>query len=264
MKTKGLLSLLTFSEKRSVILLMLQKEPRTLKEIRDYFKVTSPEIIPQIRKLEKGNLISQEGKKYVLTEIGKIVTHSFNHLSQTLKIFENNMRFWKEHRISGFPEEFQMRLYELGNYKILEGTPTDIFKPHKEYIKNILKSKWVRGISPVLHPDYPKIFTMLAEKGVNISIVVPREIYEKLQQEYKRELQEYLSYENACLKVSDELIKIAFTTSDTFLSMRLFLKDNTYDFYKNIISYEISALKLGEDLFNYYEKRSEKIKFQGI
>lgn len=264
MKAKGLLSLLAFSEKRRVILLMLQEEPKTLKEINDYFKATSPEILPQIRKLEKGNLISQENKKYVLTEIGEIVIQSFNHLSQTLKIFEDNMRFWKEHRISGIPEEFRMRLYELGDYKIFEGTSTELFKPHEEYIKNLLKSKRIRGVSPALHPEYPKVVTMLAERGVDISIVVPKEVFEKLQKEHKKELQEYLSYGNASLRTSDEQIKIAFTTSDTFLSMRLFLKDNTYDFYKNIISHGISALKLGEDLFNYYEKRSEKIELQDI
>ncbi|MCZ7383020.1 MAG: winged helix-turn-helix domain-containing protein [Candidatus Methanoperedens sp.] len=264
MKAKGLLSLLAFSEKRRVILLMLQEEPKTLREINDYFKATSPEMIPQIRKLENGNLISQEGKKYVLTEIGEIVSQSFNQLSQTLKIFESNMRFWKEHSISGIPPEFQMRLYELGEYNILEGTLTEIFKPHEEYIKNLLKSERVRGVSPILHPEYPKVVTMLAERGVDISIVVPREIFEKLQKEHKKELQEYLSYGNASMRTSDEQIKIACTTSDTFLSMRLFLKDNTYDFYKNIISYEISALKLGEDLFNYYEKRSEKIELQDI
>ncbi len=259
MKSKGLLSLLTFSEKRRVILLILREEPKTLGEINDYFKTTSPEILPQIRKLEKGNLIFQENRKYVLTEIGEIVTQSFKNLSQTLEIFESDTSFWKEHSINGIPEEFRMRLYELGDYKILEGTPTEIFKPHEEYIKNLLKSKQIRGVSPVLHPEYPKVVTMLAERGVDISIVVPRKVFEKLQKEYNIELQKYLSYGNASLRISDERIKIAFTTSDTFLSMRLFFKDDTYDFYKNIISYGISALKLGEDLFKYYEKRSEKI-----
>lgn len=264
MKAKGLLSLLAFSEKRRVILLMLQEEPKTLKEIKDYFNVTSPEILPQIRKLEKGNLIFQEGKKYALTEVGEIITKSFNRLFQTLKIFENNMGFWKEHEIGGIPEEFRIRLYELGDYKIFESTPTEIFKSHEEYIKNLLKSKRIRGVSPALHPEYPKIVTILAERGVDISIVVQRKVFEKLQKEYKEELRRCLSYGNATLRICDEHITIAFTTSDTFLSMRLFLKDGTYDFYKNIISYEISALKLGEDLFNYYEKRSEKVELKDI
>jgi predicted transcriptional regulator len=264
MKSNGLLSLLTFSEKRKAILLMLQEEPKTLKEINDYFKATSPEILPQIRKLEKGNLISQESRKYVLTEIGKIVTKSFIQLSETLSIFETNMKFWKEHNISGIPEEFQMRLYELGYYRTFEATPTEIFKPHEEYIKNLSKSKRIRGVSPALHPEYPNVVAVLAEVGMDISIIIPKEVYEGLQKKYNKELQEYLSYGNACLRVSDEKIKIAFTASDTFFSMRLFLKNNTYDFYNNIISYRISAIKFGEDMFKYYEKRSEKISLQDI
>ncbi len=264
MKSKGLLSLLAFSEKRRVILLMLQEEPKTLKEMNDYFKATSPEILPQIRKLEKENLISKENRKYVLTEIGEIVTQSFNQLSRTLKIFESNMNFWKEHSIGGIPEGFRARLYELGDYKIFEGTPTEMFKPHEEYIKNLLKSKRMRGVSPVLHPEYSKFVTMLAERGVDISIVVTREVFEKLKKESKKELQDYLNHGNASMRISDEEIKIAFTTSDAFFSMRLFLKDDTYDFYKNIISYDISAMKFGDDLFNYYEKRSKKIKLQDI
>jgi len=129
-----------FSERRRDILFMLQEEPKTLKEIKDYFKITSPEIIPQIRKLEKDNLIYKEGKKYFLTEVGEIVTESLNKLFRTLKVFEKDMEFWKEHTI-GFPEELRMRLYELGDYMITKSSPTEIFKPHDEYIENVLKSK---------------------------------------------------------------------------------------------------------------------------
>jgi predicted transcriptional regulator len=264
MKAKGLLSLLTFSEKRRGILLMLQEEPKTLKEIREYLNVTSPEIIPHIRKLEKGNLILQKNKKYVLTDIGEIVTKSFERLSKTLEFFEYNMDFWKEHNINGIPDEFRMRLYELGNIIISKSTPLDIFQPHNEYIKNLSESNLVKGVSPTLHPDYPKLVTMLAAKGVVVSFVVARDVLEKIQKDYKKDLQSFLMYENASLFVSNEDIKVAFTTSDTFLSMRLFLNDNTYDFYRNIICHEKSALKLGEDLFKYYEKRSQKVELQDI
>jgi len=68
-----------------------------------------------------------------------------------------------------------------------------------------------------------------------------------------------LSFKNASLRVSDEKIKVAFTAADHFLAVRLFLNDGTYDFYKNIISHEKSALKWGENLFRHYERRSEKV-----
>jgi predicted transcriptional regulator len=174
------------------------------------------------------------------------------------------MDFWKEHNINGIPDEFRMRLYELGNIIISKSTPLDIFQPHNEYIKNLSESNLVKGVSPTLHPDYPKLVTMLAAKGVVVSFVVARDVLEKIQKDYKKDLQSFLMYENASLFVSNEDIKVAFTTSDTFLSMRLFLNDNTYDFYRNIICHEKSALKLGEDLFKYYEKRSQKVELQDI
>lgn len=261
MKAKGLLSLVAFSERRRDILLMLQEEPKTLKEIKDYFKITSPEIIPQIRKLEKDNLIYKEGKQYFLTEVGGIVTESLDKLSRTLKVFEKDMEFWKEHTI-GFPEEFRMRLYELGDYMITKSSPTEIFKPHDEYIENVLKSKWIKGVSPVLHPEYTKQFLMMAKTGIPISIILTREVLEKIKEKHKAELVKVLGYKNAQVMICNEKIAVAFTVTDFFFSMRLFLKDGTYDFYKNIISNEKSALTWGEDLFSYYENHSERVKLQ--
>jgi len=46
MKSSGLLSVLTFSEKRKDLLFFIEEEPRTLSQIREYFKVSSPEISP--------------------------------------------------------------------------------------------------------------------------------------------------------------------------------------------------------------------------
>jgi len=261
MEAKGLLSLVTFSERRRDILLMLQEEPKTLKEIKEHFRISSPEIIPQIRKLERGNLIYQEGKKYVLTEAGEIVTKSFEQLLRTLKLFEKDMEFWKEHKIE-IPEEFRSRLYELGGYKIFVSTPTEIFKPHDEYIENLLKSKWIKGVSPVLHPEYTKNFLMMAKKGLPISLILTKEVLEKIKEKHKTELVSGLKCKNAQMMVCNEEITVAFTVTDFFLSMRLFLRDGTYDFYKNIISREKSALNWGADLFRYYETRSEKVDLQ--
>ncbi|MCZ7355339.1 MAG: winged helix-turn-helix domain-containing protein [Candidatus Methanoperedens sp.] len=259
MEGKGLLSLLTFSGKRRDILFMLQREPKTLQEIRDRLGVTSPEIIPQIKKLEKNNLIHLEGKNYFLTEMGYIVTHSYNHLIKTLDIFEKDIEFWKRHKINGIPYEFKMRLNELGNYRIFGGTPTEIFKPHNEYIKNLLQSNCIEGVSSVLHPDYPKYINMLADRGMPISIILTEDVFKKMKEDYSAELEKGLEYNNVQVMVFNEKIEFTFTVTDLFLSMRLFFNNGTYDFYNNIISYEKSALEWGNDLFKYFEKRSKKV-----
>lgn len=260
MKARGLLSLITFSEKRREILLLLQDSPKTLDEIKDYFKATTPEILPRIKELENNNLIYQEGKKYFLTEIGNVITKSFDRFFKTLKIFERDMKFWKDHQISGIPEEFRLRLYELGDYKVFRSTPIEIFKPHDEYVKRLMRSKWIRGVSPVLHPEYPKLILMLAENGIDITIIITEEVLKKIEEKHRIELEKGLQYKNARLMLCSDEVKVAFTTSDIFLSMRLFLKDGIYDFYQNIISHEKSAIKWGKDLFEYYKKRSKIIK----
>lgn len=238
---------------------MLQKEPKTLREINENLKVKSPEIIPHLKKLEKNNMILNESKEYFLSEVGEMVTKSFSHLVSTIEVYEKNMDFWKGHHIKGIPEEFRIRLNELGDYKIFSSTPTKMFKPHEEYIKNLLKSKCVKGVSPVLHPDYSSNLRQMAEKGIPISIILTEEVLEEMKKNYKDELNKSLGYENGRVMICYEKIRIAFTVTDFFLSMRFFLRDETYDFYSNLISCDKSALKWGEDLFNYYEKKSKKV-----
>lgn len=237
---------------------MLQNEPKTLQEIKDHIGVTSPEIIPQIRKLEKNNLVHQENRIYFLTEMGTIVTQSLFQLIKTLDIFEKDIEFWKRHKINGIPYEFRMRLNELGNYHIFAGTPTDIFKPHEEYIKNLLESKYMMGVSSVLHPDYPKTINMLADRGIPISIILTDEVIKKMKENYSVELEKGLEYKNLHIMVFNEKIEFTFTVTDFFISMRLFFNNGTYDFYNNIMSYEKSGLEWGSDLFKYYERNSEK------
>ncbi len=259
MISKGLLSLIAFSEKRREILSLVQKGPKTLQEIKDHLEVTSPEILPHIKKLETNCLICKENRKYILTDIGEIVTSSFDQLVRTLDIFEKDMEFWGGHKIKGIPEEFRTRFYELGKYEIFKSTPTEMFRPHEEYVKNLLKAEFMFGVSPVLHPDYPKHIKVLEDKGIPVSIIITKDILEKLKENHKLELENSLRCKNMQLLICDEKIEITFTVTNSFLSMRLFLKNNTYDFYKNIISTEKSALKWGKEMFSYYEERSRKV-----
>ncbi len=258
------INLLVDSEKRKNLLLLLRYSPRTLNEIKDSLSVSSSGIIPEIRKMVDKQLIYHVDRKYALTEIGGVVAEYFCNLEQILKIFNGNRKFWSEHKISGIPEEFRLRLHELGKYEIFKSTPTDIFRPHNEYMKNLLKARWMKGLTPVLHPDYPKYVFDLTEKGAHASIILTRELFESINKENRAELEKGLSTKNVCIMVCDEKIEFVLAVTDFFLSLRLFLKDDTYDFYQNIISFEKSAILWGEDLFNYFAERSKKVGIQDI
>lgn len=238
---------------------MLREGPKTLYDIRASLDVTSSGIIPQLRKMEERNLIYQREKKYVLTDIGWLISRSFYNFYGLVKIIEENKSFWENHKVTAIPEELLMRIYELGGYNVYESSPTDMEKPHREYIKHLLSSNWVRGVSPILHPEYPKSINMLAEKGVDVAIIMTEEVFEEIKKNHLSELKKGLTYDNVRFLVCEKDIEVAFTVTDLFLSMRLFLNDGSYDLYRNIISYESSALKWGKDLFKHFEENSELV-----
>ncbi len=256
-----LVNFLVLSEKRKNVLLLLREGPKTLYDIRTSLGVTSSGIIPQLRKMEERDLIYQKGKSYALTDIGWLISKSFYNFYGLVNVIEENKYFWEEHDITAIPEGLLMRLHELGEYNVYESNPTDMEKPHREYIKNLLSSNWVRGVSPVLHPEYPKAINTLGQRGADVSLIMTEEVFERIKKDHTPELKEGLRYDNVRFFICKKDVGIAFTVSDVFLSMRLFrLKDGSYDFYRNIISYERSAInKWGEDLFKHFEKDSELI-----
>jgi len=212
-----LINFLVNSEKRKNLLLLLRGSSKTLDEIREPLKVTSSGIIPQIRKMEERHLIAQVNRKYELTEIGGVIADYYSNFEGIEKIFNNNIKFWDEHKISAIPGEFRLRLHELGNYETVRSTPTDIFKPHHEDLRNLTNSTLMKGLSPVMHPDYPRHICDMVEKGMHVSIIITDEILEILEKTYMEELKKCSGFKNICLSVCHEKIEFAFVATDRFL-----------------------------------------------
>lgn len=260
MKSRGLLSVLAFSEKREEILFLLLKEPKTLPEIKSYLNVSSPEILPRIKEMETRNLIYKDCKHYVLTPIGKVVVRFFQPLINTLHVIEENEEFWKKHMVEAIPQHFLERIGELGSCRLVENRLENMYEPHTEFFENISKSEFVMGVAPIFNPAYPSFFLRLSQRKVRIALILTKNVFEKVKKEHGDNLQRFLDCNNASLYVLDEDIKLAFVVTNSFLSISLFFKNGTFDAHRDLISFDKSALKWGEELFKYYEKRSEDIK----
>lgn len=260
MKSRGLLSVLTFSEKREDILFMLLNEPKTLAEIKSNLNVSSPEILPRIKEMETKNLICKRDNYYVLTPIGKVVVKFFQPLVNTLHVIEENEEFWKEHMVEAIPEYFLERIGELGNCRVIENRLENMYEPHTEFFENISKSRLVKGVAPIFNPAYPSFFLQLAQQKVRIVLILTRNVFEKVKKEHGDILQRFFECNNISLRVLDNDIKLAFVITDTFLSLSLFFKNGTFDTHKDLVSFDKSALIWGGELFKYYEESSEEIK----
>jgi predicted transcriptional regulator len=255
-----LVSTITFSKKRENLLLFLIDGPKTLEDIRNSLNVTSSGMIPQIRKLEEQNLVQREGKKYLLTDTGMIIAEMFNSFVKTIDIIEKYKDFWAFHDINAIPFHLLKRLYELGNCRLVESKISEIYEPHKEFMKYITGSKKFMGIAPIFHQLYPQLFVQLAESGADVSIILTKDIYEKTVKGHADMIEKFISFENAQLFVSNYDIRLACAVTDSFLSISFFFKNSSYDSQSELVSSETTAIKWGEELCDYFIKKSNRIK----
>jgi predicted transcriptional regulator len=250
------------SEKRKKILLQLREAPSSIEEIVDALNVSPTSVYPQIKLLKEGHLLHQEKNKYILTPIGEAVVEKMKPLLDIVETLGNKYDFWCSHRLDSIPSHLLERLSDLRcsvfSRSLNEGS---MFSPHEEFVENIAKSKYVMGISPFIHPQYPKMFLYFAEKGINVSLVVTEAVFIRLRTEFRIEIKKFLALDNTHLYVYNKKIFLSCAVTDCFLSLGLFYNNSVYDHVNDIISFEYEALNWGKDLYNYYESISTEIRF---
>lgn len=259
MKASGLLSILTFSEKRKDILFLLQENPRTLSEIKDYFDVRSPEILPRLKEMEGAHLIIRQEGMYRLTPLGKVSAIHYRPLLDTLTAIEANEIFWGDHDLAAVPEILLNRIQELKECRVVRDEQEHIYDTHKAFMENVRASTHFVGFSSIFLPSHPTMFLDLARRNIPISIILTPNVFFKIKSEHSVEIEEFLKFKHTGLYVYDNA-KIAFVVTDRFISLSLFFKNGTFDPRNDLIGFDSSSIKWGEDLFKYYKDNSIEIK----
>lgn len=259
----GLLSVIISSEKRRNLLLFLKEGPRTWDQIKNELKVTATGMLPQIHILEKEDLVVREGRMCSLTDTGKLVAHHLEPFDRTIRVISQQRKFWREHDITAFPHEFFIRLGELQNLQILEAGVEESFEPHAQFLERIFHSERVAGVSPIVHPLYPKFFLSRAEEGRDIRLILTKRAFSRIRKDYQDMLLQGLEYRNAGLSVCEDDIRFANIVTDTHITMGFFLKNGIFDSSREVVSTEPSAIRWGMDLFSYYLNHSRPVSREG-
>jgi predicted transcriptional regulator len=253
-----LLNVISASDKRRNLLILLNNGPKEWDDIKRILNVTSTGMLPQVKILEEEHLIERDGRKFSLTPIGKVLTAQMEPLVRTMEVLDRNKKFWHEHNIGVLPHEILLHIGELGNYQIIENSDEEIFDINT-FLKNISQSKILKGISHTVHPKYPNFFLTLAKKGVESSLILTPGVYRVIKEKYRDLLEEWLECKTAHLYVPSEDIKFSFVVTDSYFSLSLFYNSGVFDSKNDVVSFDPSARKWGDRIFTYYQKQSEKI-----
>ncbi|WP_407355151.1 helix-turn-helix transcriptional regulator [Methanolobus sp. WCC5] len=247
------------SEKRKNVLLLLIEGKKSREEIKRSLNVTSTALIPQIKKLKEHGLVIQNGDHYVLTSMGKVLVSNMLPFLNAVEVFEENSNYWLNRDLSGIPDLILKRFGELGNCVIIEPDLNYLFEFPKEFTENIFKSSYVMAFNAYFHPEYPALYSSLAENGIYVSLVTTNPVHERMEMDYSDEIKKFMGFDNTELFVSDEMTGLAtLVSTDRFLFLCFFNKKGQYD-HTILMSFDSKALRWSKELFAYFKNNAQSI-----
>lgn len=255
-----LLELIFLSKKRKDLLLFLKEGPKTIEEIKKYLNASAVAVLPQLKKLREDSLVFKTEDSYILTPLGIAVAGRMQEMVSLLNVFSNHYEFWASHAVECIPAPLRNRIGDLENCTFSDPPDwTRLFEPHREFVEKLTISRKINGISSIFFPLYPSLFLSFAKNGADVSLLVTFPVYERIKEEYRSFLSEFLSLDNTGFYVCDEKIEFSHVVTDRFLSLSLPFSNGIYDHTQDVLCFDPIARKWGEDLFAYYRDRSEKI-----
>jgi predicted transcriptional regulator len=216
-------------------------------------------VIHALRELEKEHLTSQDSRRnYELTNIGKIVALQLENFVRTVNAITQFSKFWLEHDLSGIPEDSLRNIGCLQESQVLTSVPTDIFNAFSTFVTLLEDAKVIRGVAPVFAPDLLDVYAELAAKGIQIELVVTREVLENMLELADRSPLKDQLKANLRLFVIEQNPKTVFTVTDYFFMVGLFRLDGSYDYSDQLLSYSTEGTGWGRELFDHYLGASEE------
>jgi predicted transcriptional regulator len=252
--------LVVCSDLRRNIILSLYESQKSLGELRDSLKICSTTAIHSLKELEKGNLTFQEknARKYSLTNTGIIIAMKLIDFCNAAEVLQKHNIFWSEHDLSGIPHDLTEKIGWLKNSNLIVIDTLNIIKPHEHYISSLSNAKWIKGVTPIFSSDYSNAYKVLAEKNINIKLILSQNVLKKLIEVMGPDDLNYLINKHKVeIFVTDENLKVAFTVTDAFFSLGLFNNNGVYDISQDLISTDDMAIRWGHELFKYFQEKSK-------
>ncbi|MBI5681089.1 MAG: DUF1724 domain-containing protein [Methanobacterium sp.] len=258
------------SSVRMKIMISLNDGPKKTKQLRKLTGIQPSTIIHGINELVKQKIVLKEEDTYYLSEIGRILVPKYIDMIKSMVILKNSQNLWLKHEIDAIPHHLLMEIGDLSNSQLIESDNTDIFKTHGNFVNMVSQSENIRGVSTVFHPDFVGVFRKIIDKNseIKVELILTDEVLKKtimsIHKTNLKDLIRWVSKKNLILWRLNEDAKVGFTVTDNFLSLGLYKKNGTYDSLRDLISEHPDAIAWGNKLFDYYQKKADKIELKRL
>jgi predicted transcriptional regulator len=255
----SLIDLVFRSDKRKNLLILLDSGSKSIDEIKDELDVTATSILPQIKKLIDSDLITQEDRMYKLTVLGEFIIKKVKPLISALDVVEKNNSYWTGHDLNSIPRHLLERIAELGDCILIEPDLNHIYEPSQKIIDGMANAKIASTFASYFNPAYLPLYVELGRKDVELSLNFTQSVWDHLSNEQSNMIKELMGMDNVSIYISREVKISEITVTDEIMLLGLFDRNGKFD-HQFILSFEPSARKWGQELFDYLKKLSKQVK----
>jgi predicted transcriptional regulator len=253
---KALLDVIFMSEKRKNTLLLLHDGVKEMEYLLKALHTTRQALLPQIKVLEEHYFISHQRDAYELTIIGKLIVDEMIPLLDIADVLDVDAEYWGTHKLDFMPVHLFNRIGELGPCKFIQIDLHEIFEEDKQFTEEARMSRSVFTMSSFVFPNFEQTFSELIANNVNISVIISRELYEKLMDHNPEKSRALIENSNISLNVYPTRFDfLSISINDYSIMLKLLTGEGVSD-NKRVICSSPSALSWGKELFDHYLKNS--------
>ena len=213
-----------------------------------------------LKKLENHDIIFKKGNRYQLSSFGKLYAIKSKNLFNSFHAIRKCEKIWLDHNMGGIPHDLIKKIQCLSSSFTVESTPTDIIKPYNHYAELLSKASKIKSVSPIFYYPYLDLYKKVLKRNANIELILTPLILDKLIKTINIEnLKKIISSGNLRIYEINEEVKISFTITEKSLTLGLFSVEGMYDATINLVSYDMDAIEWGNELFDYYLRKAQKV-----
>ena len=211
------------------ILLSLLKGGKKLSEIHADVHSSDTTILHIIKEFEDLSLTTKFDGTYQLTSLGLLEAEMCKDASSRAEVIQKFKEFWLNHDVTALPPNFRQKIGALKDSTLIKPDLLELNKVYNTFLKLLMTSTKVTGISPIFHKDYVPVIEEILRQGNSVDLIVTSGVLTKtLASANVDQLQK--SFREGTLSIFlKEDLKVALTVTDTTISLGLFKNNGDYD-----------------------------------